>query len=161
MGESGTATIDEVNHFSSSLSNNAAAGYDSSKSSSLPANASPAPTAILGGGSEHTESSLSHDIPIPIFKSSQYSIQRRRTRSNARTTRHDERRPPTSSPGSSRKRRQNMSAVRLFSSDYGKVPSKRQTIFKRKFNSIALSQMKKSLPLVDVDIHGAVQAGLC
>lgn len=118
-GESGTITIDEVNHFSSSLSN-AVMCFDSSKSSSLPANASPAHAAILCGGSDGTESSVSpNDIPIPIFTSSQYSIQRRRTRSTPRSSRQDERRPPTSSPNGIRTRRQNLSTVRVFSTDCG------------------------------------------
>ncbi|XP_032780853.2 prostaglandin E2 receptor EP3 subtype [Daphnia magna] len=114
-----TITLDEANHFSSSLSN-AAICYDStSKSTSLPINASPAPTAILiGGGSDGgTESSASHEIPIPIFTSSQYSIQRRRTRSTPRSSRKEERRNPIVNHTDTTAENKNRSAARVFSID--------------------------------------------
>ncbi|XP_046454440.1 prostaglandin E2 receptor EP3 subtype-like [Daphnia pulex] len=115
-----TVNLGEVNHFSSSLSN-AVIGYDStSKSTSLPNNASPAPTAILISGSEGgTESSASHEIPIPIFTSSQYSIQRRRTRSTPRSSRQEERQPPAADLTDTMTNANNMSKARIFSNDGG------------------------------------------
>jgi hypothetical protein len=117
-----TVNLGEVNHFSSSLSN-AAIGYDStSKSTSLPNNASPAPTAILISGSEGgTESSASHEIPIPIFTSSQYSIQRRRTRSTPRSSRQEERQPPAADLTDTMTNANNMSKTRIFSNDSGSL----------------------------------------
>lgn len=120
-----TITLDEVNHFSSSLSN-AAVCYDStSKSTSLPINVSPAPTAILiGGGSEGgTESSASHEIPIPIFTSSQYSIQRRRTRSTPRSSKREQRRPTVNHIDIAAHNK-NTPTARVFSIDYGKFHGK-------------------------------------
>lgn len=121
--KSQTITVEEVNRFSSSLSNNAAICYESAKSSSLPLNSSPAPTAlILRGGFEENSSVVSaiNDIPIPIFTSSQYSIQRRRTRSTPRPSINEERRPPTTSQ-TELQGRQNMSTVRVLSTDCGMI----------------------------------------
>lgn len=120
MEAGGTINLGEVNHFSSSLSN-AVIGYDStSKSTSLPNNTSPAPTAILISGSEGgTESSASHEIPIPIFTSSQYSIQRRRTRSTPRSSRQEERQPPAADLTENTTNTNNMPNARVFSNDYG------------------------------------------
>ena len=114
--------MDEVNRFSSSLSN-AVIGYDStSKSTSLPNNASPAPTAILISGSEGgTESSASQDIPIPIFKSSQYSIQRRRTRSTPRSSRQEERHTPAADVTDNTTNTNNTSKIRTFFNDCGNL----------------------------------------
>ncbi len=119
-----TVNLGEVNHFSSSLSN-AVIGYDStSKSTSLPNNASPAPTAILISGSEGgTESSASQEIPIPIFTSSQYSIQRRRTRSTPRSSRQEERQPPAADLTDTMTNANNMSKARIFSNDSGNLHS--------------------------------------
>ena len=124
--ESGTIALNEINNYSSSLSNQAAINHDSN------------PVSITVQ-SEGTDSSVSrNEIPIPIFTSSQYSIQRRRTRSTPRSSRQ-EGRHLSSSPIRAKKYDQGKSTKKIWSTDCGKY------IVELNFNHSSIKSISKSL----------------